>query len=109
MFELSVIKAAEKEIMKLPAGLKAEMLTGLETLRKYGAFLKEPVVRDLHRDGLKELRIRSHEGCARGVFFFYWGNHIIIVHVFQKKTQKTPKQVLELAHERMKEVIRRLK
>lgn len=69
MFELSVIKAAEKEIMKLPAGLKAEMLTGLETLRKYGAFLKEPVVRDLHRDGLKELRIRSHEGCARGVFF----------------------------------------
>lgn len=31
MFELSVIKAAEKEIMKLPAGLKAEMLTGLET------------------------------------------------------------------------------
>ncbi|ENZ0270182.1 type II toxin-antitoxin system RelE/ParE family toxin [Morganella morganii] len=37
------------------------------------------------------------------------GNHIIIVHVFQKKTQKTPKQVLELAHERMKEMIRRLK
>ncbi|WP_230060094.1 type II toxin-antitoxin system RelE/ParE family toxin [Morganella morganii] len=37
------------------------------------------------------------------------GNHIIIVHVFQKKTQKTPNQVSELANERMKEVIRRLK
>ena len=62
------------------------MLTGLETLRKYGAFLKEPVVRDLHHDGLKELKIRSYEGCARGVFFY--GNHIIIVHVFQKKRRK---------------------
>ena len=82
------------------------MLTGLETLRKYGAFLKEPVVRDLHHDGLKELKIRSYEGCARGVFLWKPYNYCACL---SEKTQKTPKQVLELAHERMKEVIRRLK
>lgn len=109
MFTLSVIRSAQKEIMKLPVTLQAEMLSGLEILQEQGAFLREPVVRDLYRNGLKELRVRSQEGCARGVFFFYQGDHIIVVHVFHKKTQKTPKQVLELAEERMKEVKRRLK
>lgn len=55
-------------------------------------------------NGLKELRAKSREGISRSFFFFMEGKRAYIVHIFQKKSQKTPKQNLELAIERMKKL-----
>jgi len=38
--------------------------------------------------------------------FFVYGSIMILVHFFQKKTQKTPKSDLDLAWDRMKKWVR---
>ena len=47
--------------------------------------------------GLQELRAISADGISRSFFFFSQGKQIYIVHIFQKKTQKTPKKEIEMA------------
>ncbi|CNJ96368.1 Phage-related protein [Yersinia mollaretii] len=108
MFSANIIKVALKELSKLPAGLKAEMVEAIEELEQVGTDLKEPKVRDVG-NGLKELRVSALEGIARGFFFFAVGREFYVVHVLHKKTQKTPKLSLELANQRMKDIKRRLK
>lgn len=108
MFSANIIKVALKELSKLPAGLKAEMVEAIEELEQVGTDLKEPKVRDVG-NGLKELRVSAQEGIARGFFFFTVGKQFYVVHVLHKKSQKTPKLSLELANQRMKDIKRRLK
>jgi phage-related protein len=65
--------------------------------------LHEPHVK--HLDGkLWELRAKAPEGIARGIYVTITGRKVLILHVFIKKSQKTPKQALEIARQRMKEV-----
>ncbi|MGJ0579974.1 type II toxin-antitoxin system RelE/ParE family toxin [Xenorhabdus bovienii] len=54
--------------------------------------------------GLFEIRAKAQEGIGRGLFCYLQGSNIIVLHVFVKKSQKTPKKDLELAYERMREV-----
>lgn len=61
-----------------------------------------PLVRDLE-PGSWEVRIRLPDGIARVVFTTN-GPVTVLVHGFIKKMQQTPKQDLELARKRMKEV-----
>lgn len=65
--------------------------------------IHEPHVK--HLDGkFWELRAKAQEGIARGIYVAVTGRRVLVLHVFVKKTQKTPKAALELALERMKEV-----
>jgi len=57
------------------------------------------------KDGLFELRIKSKEGIARVFYCTKVGKRIVMLHVFVKKTQRTPKKELKLATQRMKEVL----
>jgi phage-related protein len=49
---------------------------------------------------LWELREESRTNTYRIVYFFFTGRRIVFLHGFQKKTQKTPRQELEIAHQR---------
>lgn len=55
-------------------------------------------------DKLWELRLRGKDGIARAIYVTAVHRRVVIVRVFVKKTQKTPKQELELARRRAKEV-----
>ena len=55
--------------------------------------------------GLFELRVKSKEGIARVFYCTKIGKRIVMLHVFVKKTQKTPQKELKLASQRMKEVL----
>ena len=61
-----------------------------------------PLVRNLE-PGLWEVRINLPHGIAH-ILFTVAGNVMVLVHGFIKKTQQTPRQDLELARKRMKEV-----
>ena len=50
-----------------------------------------------------EFRLRGKDGIARALFVTAQGQHIIIVRVFTKKTQKTPRREIEIALQRAKE------
>ena len=54
--------------------------------------------------GLFELRVKGREGIARVFYCTKIGKRIVMLHIFVKKSQKTPKKDLKLAIQRMKEV-----
>lgn len=54
--------------------------------------------------GLFEIRAKGREGIGRAFYCTVVENKIMILHSIIKKTQKTPKQDLDLAIKRMKEV-----
>lgn len=58
-----------------------------------------------HLEGdLWEMRMRGKDGIARAIYIAYFGKRVIILRVFTKKKQKTPRREIELALNRMKEI-----
>jgi phage-related protein len=55
-------------------------------------------------DKLRELRITGKDGIARAIYVTAKGQRVVIVRIFMKKTQKTPRREIELARQRAKEV-----
>jgi phage-related protein len=55
-------------------------------------------------DGLFELRIKAAEGIARVFYCTTVGDRIVVLHVFIKKSDRTPRRELALARKRMKEL-----
>jgi phage-related protein len=53
---------------------------------------------------LWELRLKGKDGIARAVYVTARGRRVVVVRVFIKKTQTTPRRELRLALERAKEV-----
>jgi phage-related protein len=53
---------------------------------------------------LWEIRARGKDGIARAVYIAVFGKRVVILHVFVKKTQKTPPEAIELSLKRAKEL-----
>lgn len=93
----------QQEIMRLPLGLRVRYTALAERMKQVGANLHEPHTKAMG-DGLFEMRLKASEGIARVMYCTLVGQKIVMLHSFVKKTDKTPKQDLELAIKRMKEV-----
>jgi phage-related protein len=58
-----------------------------------------------HIEGpLWEIRIKGADGIARALYVTARGRRVVVVRVFVKKTQKTPRREIVLALKRAKEV-----
>jgi phage-related protein len=57
-------------------------------------------------EGLFELRVQGQEGIARAFYCTVVHRRIVVLHVFIKKSQKTPKRELDIAKRRLQEVVR---
>ena len=65
--------------------------------------VREPYVK--HLEGrLWEMRIKGKDGIARAIYVTVTGRRIVVLRVFTKKTEKTPRREIELALARAKEV-----
>jgi phage-related protein len=71
-----------------------------ELLESNGTAMGEPHVKPLGKK-LYELRVNGRDGTFRTLYFAASGRRFVMVHGFQKKTQKTPKAELEKAQKRM--------
>ncbi len=98
------VSAVEAEIKALPVKLRARLIRLLEAVENVGLeALRDPHVR--HLDGkLWELRVRAQEGIARGIYVTATGRRVVVLHVFAKKSRKTPRRALATAKERMRQV-----
>jgi phage-related protein len=65
--------------------------------------MREPYVKHL-QGTLWEMRLIGRDGIARAVYVTASGKRVVIVRVFRKKTQKTPRSEIELALKRAEEV-----
>jgi phage-related protein len=81
----------EKKILSLPSGLLARYLRLTDLLLEFGSNLGMPHTRFVE-EGLLELRIKSKEGIARVFYCTRVRKKIVMLHVFIKKTNKTPKE-----------------
>jgi phage-related protein len=65
--------------------------------------VREPYVK--HLEGpVWEMRMKGRDGIARAAYVTASGRRIVVVHVFAKKTQKTPRREIETALRRAQEV-----
>ena len=102
---VETVSAVDAEIAALPVALRARLLRLLETVENVGLeTLRAPHVK--HLDGkLWELRVRADGGIARGIYVTAAGRRVVVLHVFAKKSRKTPRRALATARERMKQVM----
>lgn len=88
------------EILAMPAGLLARFVRYAERLEIFGPDLGMPHTRAMGR-GLFELRLRASEGISRVFYCVVSSRRIVMLHVFIKKTERTPARELEVARKRM--------
>jgi phage-related protein len=53
--------------------------------------------------GVWEIRIRDASGAFRVIYLATLEDRVLVLHAFQKKTQRTPQQDIELAAKRLRE------
>jgi len=92
----------EKEILNLPDGVLARYLRLTDMMIVHGSNLGLPHTKSLS-NGLFELRLKSKEGIGRVFYCTQVGKNIIMLHSFIKKTDKIPKNEIEIALKRLKE------
>lgn len=93
----------QQQLLSMSSDLQARYLHITERMAKQGPNLGMPYTRALG-EGLFEIRLQGQETIGRVFFCLLRGRHILILHCFVKKTQKTPQRHLALARRRMKEV-----
>ena len=93
----------EKKVLSLPNGLLARYLRLTDLMLEFGSNLGMPHTRSLG-DGLFELRVKGKEGIARVFFCTIVKRRIIMLHVFIKKTNKTPKKEMKIAINRLRRI-----
>jgi phage-related protein len=88
----------------LPVDIRASFQRIAELIASHGLErVREPYVK--HLEGpLWEMRMKGGGGIARAVYVTAVGKRIVVVHVFEKKTQKTPRREIETALRRAREV-----
>jgi len=92
------------ELWALPTDMRArfQRIVGLieaQGLERVGT----PHVK--HLEGkLWEMRMTGRDGIARAIYIAATGRRVVVLRAFEKKTQKTPRSEIAIAHERAKEV-----
>ncbi|TCL06577.1 type II toxin-antitoxin system RelE/ParE family toxin [Sodalis ligni] len=102
MFDLFYHPEAVQEIAELPDTLRGKMARLLELLEQRGNNLRFPHTKPIE-DGLFELRA-SGADIARTFFVFQHGKRIFVLRCFVKKTEKTPRNEIVLALQRLEEL-----
>ena len=88
----------------LPEDFQASFKRIALLIRSHGLErVREPYVKHL-QGPLWEMRLKGSSGIARAVYVTAIGKRVVIVHIFVKKTQKTPRHEIEMALVRAKEV-----
>ena len=97
-------EAVRDQLTAQPADIRASFRRIVELIGAVGLEkVREPYVR--HLEGpLWEMRMKGKDGIARAAYVTARGRRVVVVHVFTKKTQKTPRRDMETALRRAKEV-----
>lgn len=99
-------KAVERELNALDTDMRAKFAHVCDLLVKFGPEqVGLPHIKHLTRD-LWEIRLQCKSGAARAIYVTASARSITVVHLFVKKTRKTPRRALALAMERIKEILR---
>lgn len=103
MFTLIYHYEAEKELKELPPIVAAKLSRIIGKLESDPRQLREPDTKPLGK-GLYEIRSMGKD-ISRGIWVYQKGERIFMLRIFIKKTPKTPKSEIDLAMQRLEEMI----
>ena len=104
MWTVQVNPLAEAELVLMPADLRARFVHIAEMLEQFGPQqVGMPHVRFL-QDKLWEMRLTGRDGIARAISITQTDKQILVLHVFIKKTQKTPRGAIQTATNRLERI-----
>lgn len=96
----------DKELKALPADMRARFVRICELISAVGLErVGAPHIKHL-AGPLWEMRMKGRDGISRALYVTVRDKRVIVVRVFLKKSQKSPRREIELALERAKEVLR---
>jgi phage-related protein len=74
---------------------------------QHGAMLGMPLSRPMPSilAGVYELRVKDSAGTYRAFYLLKSERGVLVFHAFEKRTQKTPPQEIELGRKRLKEMM----
>lgn len=87
---------AKEFLLSLDVKMRARLVKIIELLSANGTELRMPYSEHLV-DGIFEVRAKVGSNITRVLYFFVSGRKIVLTNGFIKKTQKTPKNEIELA------------
>ena len=95
---------AKAELDAMPTDVRASFERIVRLVQAFGLErVHEPYIK--HIEGrIWEMRLRGRGGIARALYVAASGQRVVILRVFAKKTQKTPRREIELARRRAQEV-----
>ncbi len=92
------------ELEALPKDIRANFVRIVELIENFGLpKVREPYVKHLVGP-LWEMRMKGKDGIARAAYVTATDRRVVVVRVFEKKTQKTPHREIKLALRRAKDV-----
>ena len=96
--------ASLTEWLEVPADLCARFLHVAGMLEDFGPHqVGLPHVRPL-KGKLWEMRMQGRDGIARAVYVAMQERRLLVLHVFVKKTQATPRKAIETARQRLEKL-----
>ncbi len=99
-------KPVEDFLVELDSAARAKVVRTLELLRTQQV-VPAKFWKKLGGSSLWEVRVEYGGNIFRVLAAFARGNRVILLHGFQKKSQKTPRQDMEIAEQRQKRYFQR--
>jgi phage-related protein len=99
-------ETVDQDLAALPADMRARFSRIAFLIESIGLEkVGEPHIR--HLEGpLWEMRMTGKDGISRALYVTVKDRRVVVVRVFVKKTQKTPRREIELALKRAEEVLK---
>jgi phage-related protein len=96
-------EVVDEELTALPMDMRGRFVRVSQLIEEFGPFnVGMPHIKGL--DGkLWEIRVSGRDGIGRGIYVISTGKRVIVLHVFIKKTQKTPERAFLTARKRAKD------
>ena len=97
-------RTVDQELAALSADLRARFVRIAELIEAVGLpHVGAPHVKHI-QGALWEIRLKGKSGIARALYVTATPERVVVLRVFTKKTQKTPKREIRLALQRAKEL-----
>jgi phage-related protein len=97
-------ETVDAELAEIPADMRARLVRIAELIESVGLpNVKEPHVRHI-RGPIWEIRLKGAAGIARALYVTAREQRVVIVRAFIKKTEKTPRNEIDVALQRAKDV-----
>ena len=103
-WSVEILDEVLPELAEQSADIRAKFERIVELIEAFGLeHVHEPYTKHLE-GSLWEMRMKDRKGIARAIYVTAHERRVVVVRVFRKKTQKTPRRELRLAQNRAKEV-----